>query len=94
MLKVRGIEIDGYPVLNVEAAVVPNAIAYVLLYIRDTTGKVPHAYFSWSDTTPLANLFRYVFFGEGDTAPVTHEVLRQAEPDPDLRPAIHVGGER
>ncbi len=94
VLKVRGIETEGYRVLQVEAVVVPNAIAYILLHIRDITGKVPHAYFSWSETKPLLNMFRYVIFGEGDTAPVTHEVLRQAEPDPDRRPAIHIGGER
>lgn len=92
-LKVRGTERDGYRVLEMEAAVVPNAIAYLLLHIRDKTGKIPHAYFSWSERRPLTNGFRYVFFGEGDTAPVTHEVLRQAEHDPDRRPAIHISGE-
>ena len=91
-LCVRGVEVNGYRVLRGESAAVPNAIAAFLLYLRDTTGKIPHAYFGWSEGNPLTYLLRYLIFGEGETAPVTREVLRQAEPDPERRPAIHAGG--
>lgn len=91
-MKVEGKDIGGYRVLRAESAAVPNAIAAFLLYLRDRTGKLPHAYFHWGSGNPIAYLFDYVVFGRGDTAPVTREVLRQAEPDEENRPAIHVGG--
>ena len=91
-LKIRGIDIDGYRILRTQAPAVPNAIAAFLLYLRDRTGKIPHVYFGWSEGNPIMYLARYVLFGEGDTAPVTREILRQAEHDPELRPNVHVGG--
>jgi hypothetical protein len=51
---------------------------------------VPHAYFEWTEGNPIGNLFRFLFFGEGDVAPLTHEVLRRAVPDVNHRPVIHV----
>ncbi|MGI8826187.1 MAG: amino acid transporter [Chloroflexota bacterium] len=91
VVHVHGEEIEGHRVLRVESAAIPNAIAAVLLYIRDITDKRPHVYFGWSEGNPLKYLAYYILFGEGDIAPVTHEVLRQAEPKRDRRPAIHVG---
>ncbi|MBA2754780.1 MAG: amino acid transporter, partial [Chloroflexia bacterium] len=90
-IRVDGEEIHGFRVLKVEATSGPNAIAAVLLAVRDRTGRRPHAYFGWTEGNPLKYLARFVLFGEGDIAPVTHEVLRRSEPDPRKRPAIHVG---
>jgi hypothetical protein len=92
VLKICGERVDGYRVLRTVSPAVPNAIAAFLLHLRNETGNLPHVYFGWSEGNPLAYLFKYIAFGEGDTAPTTHEVLRQAEEDPEKRPTVHVGG--
>ena len=89
-ITIEGVEVAGYTVLRARSSTVPNAIAAILLHIRDMTGKVPNAYFSWSETPPLMQVFRFLLFGEGDVPPVTHEVLRANEPDPARRPVCHV----
>ena len=92
IIRVKGVEVDRYRILRAESAAVPNAIAALLLYIRDQTGKIPHAYFGWVEGNPIQYLLRFILFGEGDIAVVTREVLRKAEKKPERRPAIHVGG--
>jgi hypothetical protein len=91
VLKVRGINVDRFHVLRCASPAVPNAIAAMLLEIRDRTNRLPHAYFGWTEGNPVTYLLKFLMFGEGDTAPVTREVLRQVEPDPTRRPRVHVG---
>ncbi|WP_410661829.1 amino acid transporter [Amycolatopsis sp. lyj-112] len=91
VLKVRGVEIDGFRVLRVDSPAAPNAIAAILLALRDATGVRPQCHFEWSEGSPLGHLFRYLILGRGDTAPVVREIIRTSEPDPALRPGIHVG---
>ncbi|HEY9643813.1 MAG TPA: hypothetical protein V6C57_25205, partial [Coleofasciculaceae cyanobacterium] len=92
IIRVKGVEVGKYRILRTQSAAVPNAIAAILLHIRDQTGKLPHVYFGWSEGNPIQYLLRFILFGEGDIPIVTREVLRKAEKDPKQRPAIHVGG--
>jgi len=62
------------------------------LEIRDITGVVPTIYFEWTEGNPISNMmkFLFLFVGNGEVAPVTREVLREAEKDVKRRPAVHV----
>jgi hypothetical protein len=91
VLLVRGARVEGFCILRSKSPAIPNSIAALLLDIRDTTGKIPHVYFGWTEGNPIVYLLKFLAFGEGDVAPVTREVLRQAEPDPLRRPLVHVG---
>jgi len=91
-LCVRGVDVDGHRILRVHSPAAPNAIAAILLALRDVTGVRPHGHFEWSEGNPLGHLLRYLLLGKGDTPVVVREILRKSEPDPAQRPGIHVGG--
>ncbi|MGW1161255.1 amino acid transporter [Streptomyces sp. NPDC002513] len=91
-LTVRGEVLHGrYRVLTLESSSIPNALAALVLHVRDQTGGTPHIYFEWTEGNPFANFLRFFLFGQGEVAPVTREVLREAEPDRKRRPRVHVG---
>ncbi|MGW7329488.1 APC family permease [Streptomyces sp. NPDC054840] len=91
-MRVRGEVLHGrYRVLTLESSSIPNALAALLLYVRDETGQRPHIYFEWTEGNPMANFLRFFLFGQGEVAPVTREVIREAEPDRARRPHVHAG---
>jgi hypothetical protein len=89
-IAVRGIRIGRHLVLRTTSAAVPNALAAILIYVSDRTGRLAHAYFGWTEGNPVGYLFRFLFLGEGDVAPITREVLRKKIRNPRMRPNIHV----
>ncbi|MFE3853752.1 APC family permease [Streptomyces griseorubiginosus] len=91
-LTVRGEVLHNrYRVLTLESSSIPNALAALLLHVRDMTRCTPHIYFEWTEGNPFHNFLRFFLFGQGEVAPVTREVLREAEPDRARRPRVHTG---
>lgn len=89
-LHLTGERIGRHCLLRGRSPVVANSIAATLIYLERQTGRAPHAYFTWTEGNPIGNLFRFLFLGQGDVAPVVHEVLRRAIPEVNRRPIVHV----
>jgi hypothetical protein len=87
---IQGFRDGSNRVLRARSPAVANAIAALLIELKQTTGCIPQVYFHWADVDPVVNLMRFIFLGEGDTAPLTHEILRRAIKDPTQRPIVHV----
>jgi hypothetical protein len=90
-LDVHGCYRQGRRVMEMTSPAVANSIAALLLHLRDDYRVKPNIYFEWTEGNPVSNLLRFLFFGVGEIAPITREVLRRAEPDRARRPRVHVG---
>jgi hypothetical protein len=91
VLDVGGVKVGEYKIMRCQSPAVPNAIAALLLSLRKSTGINPHVYFGWTEGSPAMYAVKYIFFGEGETAPLTREILRSIEKDVKKRPVVHVG---
>jgi len=91
-MRVEGVRVGHHRVLRAYSTAIPNALAAFAIHAQETTGKRVHLYFNWGEGGPLGNLMRYFLLGEGETAPVTREILRRAVPEVKTRPVVHASG--
>ncbi len=89
-LRVQGEKVGKYKVLKCSSTAIPNALAVIMLYLRDKTSYVPHLYLGWTEGNPIVYILKYLILGEGEIAPLTREILRKDEPNLEKRPVIHV----
>ena len=92
IVPVTGLSVGSHQVLRATGTSVPNVLAAVLLSAGERLPEPPHVYFEWSERGPGENALRFLLAGEGDIPPLTREILRRAETDPDRRPHVHAGG--
>ena len=90
-LVVTGHIVEQANILRVTATTIPNTIAAIMLWLRDHTGIVPHAYMEWTEGGTFLHAAQFLMFGKGETAPVAREILRTHEEDRARRPFVHVG---
>ena len=89
-LRVTSACVGRHVILKAGSPVIANALAAMLIHLEKVTGQVPHAYCKWTEGNPIGNIFKFLFFGQGDVAPIAQEVLRRAVPDLKRRPIVHV----
>lgn len=72
------------------AASIAHVIAAVGLELSKV-GKPPEIHFGWTDESPVTGTLGFLLFGEGNVPWVVHELLLDAEPNPERRPRVVIG---
>jgi hypothetical protein len=84
-------EDDGREVIRVSRCVsIAHVLAAVCLEFTKV-GRPPEIYFGWSNESPMAANFRFLFLGEGNIPWMVHELIRHAERDPKRQPRVVIG---
>jgi hypothetical protein len=60
---VRGVAVGRHHILRCKSPAIPNAIAALLVHLRDLSGHIPHAYFCWTEGNPVTYVLKYLFLG-------------------------------
>jgi hypothetical protein len=83
---------DGRSLLKItQAASIAHTISAVALELAKV-GKPPEIHFGWTDESPVAGTLGFLLFGEGNIPWMVHELIKKAEPDPERRPKVIIGG--
>ena len=84
-------QVGGHNILRCKSPAIPNAIAALLIHLRDHTGQIPHAYFGWTEGNPITYVLKYLALGRGRHRARHARGAAQVDPNPLERPRIHVG---
>ena len=71
-------------------ASVAHVIAIIALELS-RAGKPPEVHFGWSNENPMAASFSFLLFGEGNVPWMVRELIRKAQPNPELQPEVFIG---
>jgi hypothetical protein len=90
-LSVRGLDVDGYPVLRTDGRPTPGAITAIALALRDASGTRPRLHFTWPDGNGAASRLRRHLL-VGTTPHRSRRCLARTERDVARRPTVHIAG--
>jgi hypothetical protein len=73
------------------AASIAHTIAALALELSKA-GKPPEIHFGWSERGVVAGMLGFLLLGEGNVPWMVQQLLTKAQPDPDKRPMVIIGG--